>query len=71
MTKELTNEQKIILTGYTGVLCCNNFSDFHKDVEFRMMRPVFTHEFAGLKEELRKLYEYDFLSICGVLNEPN
>ena len=66
MTKELTKEQKIILTGYTGVLCCNNFSDFHKDVEFRMMRPVFTHELAGLKEELRKLYEYDFLSICGV-----
>ena len=65
MNKELTNDQKIILTGYTGILMCE-FSMFYFDVEKRLNRTVYTHEFSSLKDEIKKLYEKDFLAICGV-----
>ena len=60
----LTKEQGIILTGYTGLLMCS-FSDFHEDVERRLQRPVFTHEFAN-KEfalDIKCIYKSDFLSL--------
>lgn len=62
--KKLTKEQGIILTGYTGVMCCK-FSDFHEDVEARMGRPIWTHEFADkeFSAEVKKLYKDDFLKM--------
>ncbi len=62
----LTKEQKIILTGYTGILMCENFSDFHDDVERRLGRPILTHEFAFNNEMIKELYKEDFLYLCGV-----
>jgi len=59
---KLTKEQAIILTGFTGILCCN-FSDFHKDVEKRLGRAVFTHEFATL--DLKEVYKSDFSKLIG------
>lgn len=61
---KLTKEQRIVLTGYTGVLhgC---FSDFHEDVEKRLGRSVMTHEFVGMREELKQLYFHDFLHIAS------
>lgn len=63
---ELTQFQKIVITGFTGILCCE-FSDFHADVELRMNRPVFTHEFAGeqMKDAIKELYADDFMLIIG------
>ena len=60
----LTKEQGIVLTGYTGLLMCN-FSDFHEDVEARLKRPVFTHEFGDIEllQELKSIYKSDFLSL--------
>ena len=65
MSKRLTKEQAIIITGYTGYLACE-FSLFHEDVEKRMGRPVFTHEFGKeqFTEQLRDLYRVDYLAIC-------
>lgn len=65
MTQRLTKEQAAIITGFTGIVVCN-FSDFHKDVEIRLGRPVWTHEFGhkDFEEKLRDLYQDDFLSIC-------
>lgn len=62
--KKLTKEQGIILTGYTGRLCCN-FADFHEDAEKRLGRAVFTHEFADkdFAANLQALYKDDFLAI--------
>ena len=64
--QKLTKEQAIVITGFTGILACN-FSDFHEDVEKRLERPVFTHEFASheLTEEIKELYKKDFLSMLG------
>ncbi|MBR8376509.1 hypothetical protein KDW20_12045 [Burkholderia cenocepacia] len=59
---KLTKQQAIIITGFTGVLCCD-FGDFHTDVERRKGRGVWTHEFASNKDELKELYRDDFMSI--------
>ena len=64
MTK-LTKEQAIIVSAYTGFMACN-FSDLHEAVEFRLGRPIFTHEFCGeeLMKEIRHAFLEDFLAIC-------
>ena len=60
-----TKEQAVVITGFTGVMACKSFSDFHADVERRLGRPVLTHEFGNTKfaDELRDLYAADFLSM--------
>lgn len=60
----LTKEQAIVITGYTGITACN-FSHFHEDVEKRMDRPVFTHEFANeqFMEKVQGLYRDDFMAL--------
>ena len=59
----LTKEQANIITGFTG-MTASNFSDFHKDVEKRMGRPVWTHEFPALRETIQELYRADFIAMC-------
>lgn len=60
----LTHKQGIILTGFTGKLFCR-FSDFHADVERRLGRSVWTHEFADeeFARRMRDLYRDDLMSI--------
>jgi hypothetical protein len=60
---KLTQEQALILTGYTGIMCVKNFGDFHCDAERRLGRPIWTHQFPGLNEELRLAYREDFLAM--------
>lgn len=59
-TPQLTQEQAIILTGYTGVMCCSSFGDFKQDLSRRVGRPVFTHETPRLA---RPFYRDDFLKL--------
>lgn len=59
---KLTKEQAYVISGFTGVLC-TNFSDFHKEVEKRLGRPIFTHEFPSLKEKIKEAFKEDFFSI--------
>ena len=63
--KQLTKEQAIIITGYTGIIA-GNFADFHEDVEKRLQRPVLTHEFVNddFMKQVKELYREDFLDIC-------
>ena len=65
MTPKLTKEQAIIISGYTGVLICN-FADLHEDVEKRMGRPVWTHEFGDERfaKEVNDLYRDDFIDLA-------
>lgn len=65
MTPKLTKEQAIIISGYTGFLVCQ-FSDLQNDVEKRMGRPVWTHEFGDedFAEELKDLYRDDFIALA-------
>lgn len=65
MAQQLTKEQAIILTGFTGILCVS-FSVFHEDVEKRLGRPVFTHEFGDrpfFEGEIKELYRNDFMTL--------
>ena len=64
--QKLTKEQSLAITGFTGIVACN-FSDFHADVEKRLGRPVFTHEFASQEfyAQIQELYREDFLDMVG------
>ncbi len=65
--QKLTKEQAIVVTGFTGIAMCS-FSDFHEDVEKRLGRPVWTHEFGSekLTSEIKNLYKEDFMKICAI-----
>lgn len=65
MTPKLIKEQAVIISGYTGILICN-FADLHEDVEKRMGRPVWTHEFGDedFNEERKDLYRDDFIDLA-------
>ena len=65
--QQLTKEQAIILTGFTGIAMVQNTSDFHEDVERRLGRPVFTHEFADPHSEIKEAYRADFEKLVGQL----
>lgn len=60
--QRLTEEQALILTGYTMVAMVH-MSVFHADVERRLGRPVWTHEFPGLAEEIKAAYRDDFMAL--------
>lgn len=63
---EMTEFQKIVLTGFTGTLCCK-FDKFHEDVEKRIGHGVLTHQFGdnGFMEKVKSLYRDDFMVIIG------
>ena len=63
---KLTKEQALILSGFTGVLCCG-FADFHEDVEKRLGRSVWTDEFGSqeLNDEIKEAYKPDFMTLCN------
>ena len=65
MTQKLTKEQALAITGFTGICACG-FSLFQEDVEKRLGRSVWTHEFGSeaMRETLKGLYREDFLAIC-------
>jgi len=65
--KQLTKEQAIIISGYTGTLMCA-FSLLHEDIEKRLGRPVFIHELAVenfFAENVIPLYKEDFIALCN------
>lgn len=62
--QKLTKEQGIIISAYTGVLCCN-FTDLHEYIEKVMGRPVFIDELGDdlFWDDLRDKTKKDFLSM--------
>lgn len=65
--KKLTKKQAVIISAYTGILCCD-FSDLHKYIEQKLGRSVWTHELASEKvmSELKEKSRADFLAICPI-----
>lgn len=61
---KLTTEQAIVIMGFTGISCVP-FHIFHEDVEKRMGRPVWTHEFANkeVAAQAKAAYREDFLAL--------
>ena len=60
----MTKRECAIVSAYTGILC-GDFNEFHKYVEEKMGRPVWTHEFANktLWEVIRELSKEDFCNL--------
>lgn len=69
--QKLTKEQAIIIMGFTGFTTTVKFGDFHEEVERRLGRPIFTHEFADevVIDEITAAFKNDFISMC--LGEKN
>lgn len=67
--QKLIKEQALAITGYTGITALP-FNEFHEDVEKRLGRGVWTHEFASpdMWEEIKSVYKEDFLAMCAVAN---
>lgn len=66
MSNQLNKYQAIVITGFTGTMMCD-FSNFHADVESRMGRPVWIHEFANqaFADELKEMYKDEFMYLCN------
>ena len=58
----------LVMTAYTGIIFCKNFSEFHKYAELLLSRPIFTHEFADeiIKEKLRELTEKEYKKVFPI-----
>jgi hypothetical protein len=70
--KKLTKEQAIIISAYTGFLICD-FGDMHAEVEKRVGRPVWTHEFGNKQfadVTVRELFKDDFVALAPEKESP-
>ena len=63
--KQLTKEQALVITGFTGFTACN-FGDFQEEVDKRLGYPTWTHQYADREfmEKVRELFREDFLKLC-------
>lgn len=60
---KLTKEQSVIISAYTGYLCCP-FSDLQKYAETKLGAGIGTISMLIFKEELKEKSKEDFLKIC-------
>lgn len=58
----MTKREAAIVSAYTGYLI-GEFSDFQAYAEEIMGRPIFTHEFPSIADELNEKSKKDFMSI--------
>lgn len=67
----MTKRESIVLTGYTGIMLCSDFSDFHEYIEVILNRPVYTHELADetLIEEIKEKSKEEFMQIIANIKE--
>lgn len=64
--QKLTDEQAVVISAYTGVLCCE-FEVMHAEIEKRLGRPVWTHELGDerfMEDRIRPAFKDDFLDMC-------
>ncbi len=60
----MTQKERLIVSAYTEVLM-TDWDLFHEYVESVMGRPVWTHEFPDIADELKMKVKDDFLALCG------
>lgn len=61
----MTIREGAILTAYTGINLCKDFSEAHEYIEEIMGRPIFTHELPKFADEIKKKSERDFMKVIG------
>lgn len=64
----MTKQEAAIIMAYTGItlLTGEDFSIFHKYIEEKIKRPVWTHELAdkAIEEQIKEATKEDFINIC-------
>lgn len=65
----MTDWEKAVVMAYTGIclLSGEKFGVFHRYVEEKLGRPVWTHELAGeaIAQQIKEAAKPDFLTICA------
>ena len=66
----LTKREAFVISAYTNILMLP-FVEYHKMIEERLDRPVWTHEmgFSAFSEEIRESVKPEFLKICMQIGE--
>lgn len=72
----MTKQEAAIIMAYTGttLLTGEDFSIFHKYIEEKLKRPVWTHELAdkAVSEQIKEASKEDFINLCkSLINETN
>lgn len=68
----LTKQEALVLSAYTGIMFVQEFSDLHEFIEYKLKRPVWTHELAKervveeIKEAVREEAMKIFSTVCIV-----
>jgi hypothetical protein len=62
---KLTKEQAVVITGFTGVMVCNSFSDLQLEVDKRLGYSTWTHQYGDktFADEVKALFREDFLKL--------
>ena len=62
----MTKRECAIVMAYTGItmLAGEDFDIFHRYVEEKIGRPVWTHEFPMLADEMKQKSKMDFIELC-------
>ena len=66
--KNLTVEQAVVISAYTGFLCCE-FSKMHEYVEHKLGRPVYSHMFGDedfVNSVIRPACKSDFVALVPI-----
>ena len=58
----MNKREAAIVSAYTGYLI-GDFGDMHQYVEKLLGRPIWTHEFPDVKEEMKAKAKPDFIGI--------
>lgn len=64
----MTDWEKAVVTAYTGIsmLEGKKFKIFHRYIEEKLGRPIFTHELASasIEREIKEAVKEDFFAVC-------
>ena len=63
----MSKTEALILTAYTGVLM-TDWDSFHGFAEKMLGRPIWTHQFPMIADELKEKVKPMFLDICKNLH---
>lgn len=61
----MTTREGAVISAYTGILVCNDFSPVHEYIEEIIGRPVFTHEIPSLETEIKEKSKAEFERIVN------
>lgn len=59
----MTKREGAVISAYTGIFVCKDFSIVHAYIEELMGHPVFTHQIPALQEEIKQRSEKEFKEI--------